>query len=336
MKLKSTLAAVSLTLAASANPLFAGNQILNASFDISRELFASVNQAFVPAWKQKTGADPVVEQSHGGSSAQARSILEGLQADVVTFNQVADVERLAEAGLVAKDWASRFPHNASPFTSVHTILVRKGNPKGIKDWADLAKPGVGIVQVNPKTGGNGRYAVLAYYADGLQRSGGDAAKAREFLKSILNNVVIFEKGGRSATTAFTEQGQGDALVTFESEALQLASAPDSPYEVVTPGTSIQSDFPVAVVDKVADKRGTKELATGYLEFLYNPEAQEIIARNFYRPRLPEVLAKHTASFAPVKTFEVDAIFGGAAAAQKQFFDNGALFDQIQAELAAAR
>jgi sulfate/thiosulfate-binding protein len=319
---------------ASAPVVRAQTEILNASYDVARELFAEINPAFVAHHKASGGEAVAVKQSHAGSSRQARSILEGLKADVVTFNQVTDVQLLADNKFVASDWTSKYPHNSSPYYSVHSILVRKGNPKGVKDWADLARPGVTIVQVNPKTGGNGRYAVLAYYAAALEASGGDAAAARAFLKKVLANVVVFESGGRSATSTFTEREIGDVLVTFESEALSLGNDPR--FEVVTPSVSILSEFPVAVVEKVANKRGTAAVADAYLKFLYTPEGQEIVAKNFYRPRDPAVAARHASRLAPVKALEVDAVFGGWPKATKTFFENGALVDVLLKEVAAER
>ncbi|RRJ97710.1 sulfate ABC transporter substrate-binding protein [Opitutaceae bacterium TAV4] len=310
--------------------------ILNTSYDISRELFADVNKEFVPYWKQKTGQDVTVKQSHAGSSKQARAILEGLQADVVTFNTFTDVQLLADQNYVSKDWTSRFPHNASPFYSVHSILVRKGNPQRIRDWNDLARPGVSIVQVNPKLGGNGRYAVLAYYAYGLHANGNDHAKARAFLKAVLANVVVFESGGRSATTTFTEREIGDVLVNFESETLALSAKDAAKFEAITPSVSVLSEFPVAIVDKVAGKRGTTALAQGYLEFLYTPQAQEVIARNFYRPQDKTVAARHVAQLQPVKALEVDAIFGGWPKATADFFANNALVDTLLKEIATEK
>jgi len=323
-------------LIGSAIAVRAQQEILNASYDISRELFADVNKAFVPAYKDSGGGDVVVKQSHAGSSRQARSILEGLKADVVTFNQVGDVQLLADGKLVAKDWSSKFANNSSPYYSVHSILVRKGNPKGIKGWADLARPGVSIVQVNPKTGGNGRYAVLAYQAAGLQANGGDAAKARALTKKILANVVVFESGGRTATSTFTEREIGDVLVTFEAETLALANAPGSAFEVVTPSVSVLAEFPVAVVEKVAKKRGTEALAKAYLDFLYTPQGQEILARNYYRPRNAEVAARYAAKLTPVKIVEVSDTFGGWDKATADFFANGALVDVLLKEIAAER
>ena len=333
---RSLVLGLSALLAVSAIVARAQQEILNASYDISRELFAEVNKAFVPAYKASGGGDVAIKQSHGGSSRQARSILEGLKADVVTFNQVNDVQLLADANFVAKDWATRFPDHAAPYYSVHSILVRKGNPKGIKDWADLAKPGVTIVQVNPKTGGNGRYAVLAYYAAGLRAANGDPAKARAFLKGILANVVVYESGGRTATSTFAEREIGDVLVTFESETLALAKAPGSAFEVITPSVSVLAEFPVAVVDKVAAKRGTTALAKAYLDFLYTPQGQDLIARNHYRPRNAEVAARYSAQLTPVNIVEVEKTFGGWDKVNKDFFDNGALVDALLKEVAAER
>ena len=336
--MKSSLRLLSLSLAvfglAAASLARAQTEILNASYDVSRELFVAINPAFVAHQKASGGESVVVKQSHAGSSRQARSILEGLKADVVTFNQVTDVQLLADNKFVSADWTAKYPHNSSPYYSVHSILVRKGNPKRIKDWSDLAKPGVSIVQVNPKTGGNGRYAVLAYYAAALQANGGDEAKARAFLKKVLANVVVFESGGRAATSTFSEREIGDVLVTFEAETLSLAE--DSRFESVTPAVSILSEFPVAIVDKVAKKRGTVSAADAYLKFLYTPEAQEIIAQNFYRPRDPVIAARHATNLASVKALEVESTFGGWDKVTKTFFDNGALVDTLLKEVAAER
>ncbi len=336
--MKSSLRLLSLSLAvlglAAASLARAQTEILNASYDVSRELFVAINPAFVAHQKASGGESVVVKQSHAGSSRQARSILEGLKADVVTFNQVTDVQLLADNKFVSADWTAKYPHNSSPYYSVHSILVRKGNPNRIKDWSDLAKPGVSIVQVNPKTGGNGRYAVLAYYAAALQANGGDEAKARAFLKKVLANVVVFESGGRAATSTFSEREIGDVLVTFEAETLSLAE--DSRFESVTPAVSILSEFPVAIVDKVAKKRGTVSAADAYLKFLYTPEAQEIIAQNFYRPRDPVIAARHATNLASVKALEVESTFGGWDKVTKTFFDNGALVDTLLKEVAAER
>lgn len=318
------------------SPLSRAAEILNASYDISRELFVAVNASYAEH-RRSTGQPPLeIKQSHAGSSRQARSILEGLKADVVTFNQVSDVQLLVENRFVGADWATRYPHGSSPYYSVHSILVRKGNPKGIRDWADLAKPGVSIVQVNPKTGGNGRYAALAYYAAGLDASGGDKAAARALLKKILANVVVFEPGGRTATTTFTEREIGDVLVTFEAETLALATGPNAKFEAITPSVSILSEFPVAVIDRVAKKRGTVADASDYLQYLYSAEGQTVIARNFYRPRDPAVLARFEGQFANVKLLEVGTTFGGWTKVTADFFANDALIDVLLKEIAAER
>lgn len=309
----------------------ATEKILNASFDISRELYKNVAQAYQAASRDRVGSSVEVENSHAGSSSQARSILEGLDADVVTFNTVADIERLADGGAVSQDWRNSFPNNAVPYTSVHVILVRKSNPKNIQDWSDLARDGVEVVQVNPKTGGNGRYAVQAYFADALKKSGGDDGAATAFLKKVLSNVVLFEKGGRAATLAFTERGIGDALVTFESEALQLANGPDSEYEVVTPSTSLRSDFPVAVVERVVNKRGSQAVAKDFLDFLYTDEGQKLAGQNFYRPINSEI-QKEFAFFKPVEASTIAEIFGDETAAHERFFKGDGLFDEIIAEI----
>jgi len=309
----------------------AENEITNASFDVSRELFADINKAFTPYYKEKYGKEVVVNQSHAGSTKQANSILEGLEADVVTFNQVNDVLLLVGGGLVGEDWADRYPNQASPFVSVHGILVRKGNPKGIKDWADLAKPGTEIVQVNPKTGGNGRYAVLAYYTAVLAKGGGET-EARDFLKKVLANVIVFDKGGRAATTTFTERATGDVLVTFESEVLALAAAEPDKYEAIIPTTSVASSFPVAVVDKVAAKRGTTEIAQAYLGYLYEEAAQEIIARNFYRPTNASVAARFEKELPPLKQLQVEELLGPWPKVNETFFGADGLVDKLVAEI----
>ncbi len=309
----------------------AGSELTNASFDISRELFADINQSFVAHYKAKAGKDLTIHQSHAGSTKQANSILEGLEADVVTFNQVNDVLLLVKGGLIGEDWASRHPGKASPFVSVHGILVRKGNPKGIKDWSDLAKEGVEIVQVNPKTGGNGRYAVLAYYTAALSR-GADEAAAKAFLRDVLGNVIVFDQGGRAATTTFTERATGDVLVTFESEALALAAAEPDKYEAVIPTSSVASSFPVAVVDKVASRRGTTELANAYLAYLYEEEAQEIIARNFYRPSNAAVAARFEKVLPPLKQIDVEEAIAPWSEVNASFFGTGGLVDKIVAEI----
>ncbi len=319
-------------LLAAAGPLRAAppDTILNVSYDIARELFAEINPAFAATWKERTGQEIKVDQSHGGSSRQARAVLEGLQADVVTFNQVLDVQVLHDrGGLVAADWRSRLPHGASPYYSLPAFLVRKGNPKGIKDWGDLVREGVQVLFPNPKTSGNARYTYLAAYAHALRQAGGDHAKAEGFVGRLLANVPVFDTGGRGATTTFVEREIGDVLISFEAEVngIRREYGADR-FDVVTPPLSILADFPVAVVDAVVDKRGSREVATAYLEFLYAPEGQEILARHFNRVRDPEVAARHQAQFPEVELVTVEEVFGGWAEANKIHFAEGGVLDRV--------
>jgi sulfate transport system substrate-binding protein len=338
MKIKPLIRPVLLAVAFGLIPnAHAEKDILNASYDISRELFEKINPTFVSHWKKKTGEDVVIKQSHAGTSRQARSILEGLQADVVTFNQTVDIDVLAQGGLLPRNWNTLFPHQSSPYYSLTSFLVRKGNPKGIKDWDDLAKPGVKLVFPNAKTSGNGRYTTLAAYAYARQKFGNDEAKSREFLKKILANVVVFDTGGRGSTTTFTERGIGDVLITFEAETYAVRDNPISgQYEVVTPSISIYAEFPVAVVKKVSDRRDTGKLANGYLEFLYTPEAQTILAENYYRIRDEAVAKKFAGKLASVQLVKVDEAFGGWEKVTKDFFDNNALVDVLLKEIAVER
>ncbi|HEX2525110.1 MAG TPA: thiosulfate ABC transporter substrate-binding protein CysP [Geminicoccus sp.] len=304
--------------------------MLNASYDISRELFAAINPAFAAAWKTRTGQDISIEQSHGGSSRQARAVLEGLQADVVTFNQEVDIQILHDRGqLIPADWKSRLPYNSSPYYSLPAFLVRAGNPKGIKDWDDLVKEGTQVLFPNPKTSGNARYTYLAAYAHALDKSGGDQAAAEAFVKQLMANVPVFDTGGRGATTTFVERELGDALLTFEAEVngIRREYGEDS-FEVVIPSTSIQADFPVAVVDAVADQRGSRDVATAYLEFLYTPEGQTILAEHYNRVRDETVAAKFAARFPPVRLFTVDDVFGGWAKVNQEHLAEGGILDRV--------
>lgn len=336
MNLKSVAAALSLGLAAiSVQPAHAADaaqadSILNVSYDVSRELFGELNPVFQKEWKAKTGADIAVTQSHGGSSKQARAILEGLQADVVTFNQVTDIDVLHDKGdLVRADWRKQFPHDASPFYSVQVFLVRKGNPKNIKTWDDLAKPGTEIVFPNPKTSGNGRYTYLAAYASELDETGGDVAKTQAFIRKFFGNVKVFDTGGRAATTTFVERGIGDVLITFEAEAYGIAKQYEKDgYEVVTPPQSLVSEFPVAVVDKIVDKRNSRKVSTAYLNFLYEPAAQDIIAKNFCRVRDEAVAKKTAGQFAKVKLLTVDQSFGGWKKVNDEHLKADGILDQL--------
>ncbi|HEY8575485.1 MAG TPA: sulfate ABC transporter substrate-binding protein [Devosia sp.] len=298
--------------------------ILNASYDIARELFEAENAAYAAS-----GATVTVNQSHAGSSAQARSILEGLAADVVTFNQVTDVEKLVEGGFVSDDWASEFPNNAAPFYSFPAFLVRAGNPKNISDWGDLAEDGVQVIFPNPKTSGNGRYTYLAARAWATEEFGGDEAQIEAFLTKLFGNVPVFETGGRAATTAFTERQLGDVLVTFEAEVLAVRQQlGEDRYEAVTPSVSFLSEFPVAIVDKVVDQRGSRDLAKSYLDFLFTPEGQEVAAANFHRPQDEAVLAAHSAQFPEIRLVTVDEAFGGWDKVGQEHFADGGLLDKV--------
>ena len=302
-------------------------ELLNVSYDVARELYKDINPAFIADWKKRTGETVTIKQSHGGSSKQARAVADGLEASVVTMNQANDIDMLAERGLVAADWSKQFPNNAAPYYSTMVFLVRKGNPKGIKGWDDLAKPGVAVVIPNPKTAGNGRYTYLAAWGSVLKK-GGSEALARELVGRIFKNVPVLDAGGRAATTTFTQRQIGDALVTFENEVTMVRSEFGDNFEVVYPATSILAEAPVAVVDKVVDKRGVRKQATAYLNFLYSDAGQEIGARHFLRVRSDAVMKKHAASYKPISLLTVDEVFGGWKAAQKKHFDDGGEFDKI--------
>lgn len=305
------------------------NSLLNVSYDVSRELFTEVNAHFIPAWKQKTGQDISVNQSHAGSSRQARAIIEGLEGDVVTFNQELDVEMLARAGFVAKDWRKKFPNDASPYYSFPAFLVRAGNPKGIKDWSDLVRDDVKVIFPNPKTSGNARYTYLAAYAYALELNSGDVAKADAFVKKLLANVPVFDTGGRGATTTFVERETGDVLVTFEAETRIIEGLyKDKKLQTIVPSVSLQADFPIAVVDKVVDKRGSRALATAYLEFLYSPEGQTVLAKGFNRVVDPKVAANFKDQFPDIRLLTVNAVFGGWEKVQAEQFASGGKLDQL--------
>lgn len=321
-------AVLALGVAAAATPALAQQGLLNASYDVAREFYREINPAFVKHYKESAGKDIKVDQAHGGSSAQARAVREGLEADVVTMNTTTDIEFLADNGMVAKDWAQKFPHNAAPTTSTMLFLVRKGNPKEIKDWDDLIKPGVQVVVVNPKTGGNGRYAYLAAWGSVLEK-GGSPEQARDFVAQLYKNVPVLGKGGRDATAVFLQRNIGDVLVTFESEVLSVEREfGKGKVDVVYPSASVLAENPVAVVEPVVQKKGTAEAARAYLEFLYTDEAQEIAARHGLRPRSETVLAKHAEQFKPVNLFRVNKHFGSLAEAQKVHFNDGGEFDKI--------
>jgi sulfate transport system substrate-binding protein len=305
-------------------------QILNVSYDIARELFAHINPIFAERYEEETGQVVVIDQSHGGSSRQARAILEGLQADVVTFNQVTDVQILHDRGeLIPADWQERLANNASPYYSLPAFLVRPGNPKGISDWSDLVREGVQPVFPNPKTSGNARYTYLAAFAYALEEFDGDEEAAREFVGNLLANVPVFDTGGRAATTTFVERGIGDVLITFEAEVNNISREyGDQGFEIVVPSLSVRAEFPVSVVDAVADRRGTRDVATAYLDFLYGAEGQTILAEFAYRVHDPDVRAAFSDQFPEVRLIEVDEVFGGWAQATEEHFADGAILDQI--------
>jgi sulfate/thiosulfate transport system substrate-binding protein len=316
------------SLALAASGIASAQQtLLNVSYDVAREFYKDVNAAFVPWYKKTSGKDVKIEQAHGGSSAQARAVADGLDADVVTMNTTTDIEFLADKGVVAKDWAKRFPNNAAPTTSTMLFLVRNGNPKAIKDWDDLLKPDVKVVVVNPKTGGNGRYAYLAAWGYVKQKGGSDA-QAAEFVSKLYKNVPVLARGGRDATTAFLQRNIGDVLITFESEVESVnREFGDAKVDVVYPSISIVAENPVAVVERTVAKKGTGELAKAYLNFLYSEEGQEIAAKHNIRPSNAAVLKKH-AKFKQIKLFTVQQQFGSLAEAQKVHFNDGGQFDKI--------
>ena len=304
--------------------------LLNVSYDPTRELYQDFNAAFAKYWKNKTNETVTVKQSHGGSGKQARSVIDGLEADVVTLALAADIDALYEHGkLVPADWQKRLPHNASPYTSTIVFLVRKGNPKKIRDWNDLAKPGIDVITPNPKTSGGARWNYLAAWGYALKQPGGNEASAKDFVKKIYGNVKVLDSGARGATTTFVERGIGDVLIAWENEAyLAVKELGPDKFDIVTPSLSILAEPPVSVVDKVVDKRGTRKVAEEYLKYLYSSEGQDIAGQNYYRPTDPKVAAKYAKQFAPVKLFTIDEVFGGWTKAQKTHFADGGVFDQI--------
>ncbi|MBL8307764.1 MAG: sulfate ABC transporter substrate-binding protein [Rubrivivax sp.] len=317
-------AAAALPLAAQA----AGPTLLNVSYDVSREFYKDINPAFAAQWKKTTGEDVTLNQSHGGSSRQARSVIDGLQADVITMNQAIDIDALAErGGLVPANWATRLPFGSAPTTSVQVILVRKGNPKKISDWNDLGKPGVSVIIPNPKVTGNGRATYLAAWGASI-KGGVSPEAAKALVGRIFANVPVLDGGGRAATTTFAQRNLGDALVTFESEAPLIVKEFGDNFEVIYPNRTLLAENPVSVVDKVVDKRGTRKVAEAYLQFLYSEAGQEIAAKHHMRPRDAKVAAKYAKVFPKVSTFTVDEVFGSWAKAQKDHFNDGAIYDQI--------
>lgn len=303
--------------------------LLNVSYDPTRELYQDFNKAFAAHWKARTGDNVTVKQSHGGSGKQARSVIDGLEADVVTLALAYDIDELgAKARLIPAEWQKRLPHNSSPYTSTIVFLVRKGNPKGIKDWPDLVKPGVQVITPNPKTSGGARWNYLAAWGYALKAPGGSEAKAREFVTALFKNVPVLDSGARGSTTTFVERGIGDVFISWENEAFLAVKelGPDK-FEIVVPSVSILAEPPVTVVDKVVDKRGTRDVATAYLQYLYSPEGQKIAGDNYYRPTDPKVAAQFDKLFPKIKLFSVDEL-GGWTQAQRLHFNDGGLFDAI--------
>lgn len=319
---------IALGTAALCLPAFAQSSLLNVSYDVSREFYKDFNVAFAAHWKAQSGAALELKQSHGGSSKQARSVVDGLEADVITMNQHNDIDILAQrGGLVPADWAKRLPNNSSPTTSVSVILVRKGNPKNIRDWTDLGRAGVSVIVPNPKTSGNGRYTYLAAWGAAL-KNGVSPDAARALVARIFANVPVLDGGGRGATTTFAQRNLGDALVTFECEIALIQKEFGDHFEVVYPSRTILAENPVSVVDKVVDRRGSRKAAEAYLNFLYSPAGQEIAAKHNIRPRDAKVLAKYAKAFPKVETFTVDELFGGWTKAQQVHFNDGGTYDQI--------
>ncbi len=326
------LVALTLILAlalASSLAAFADVTLTNVSYDPTRELYQDLSSAFTKYYKEKTGETVKVESSHGGSGKQARAVIDGLKADVVSLALAADIDAIAtKGGLLSADWQKKLPENSSPYTSTIVFLVRKGNPKGIKDWGDLVQPGLKIITPNPKTSGGARWNYLAAWGYALKANNNDQAKAHAFVKELYAHAPSLEQGARGATTLFVERKQGDVLLAWENEAYTAVDEHPDEYEIVVPSISILAEPPVAVVDKVVDANGSRKQAEAFLEFLYTPEAQEIIGRNYYRPRLKEVADKYKDQFKPVKLFTIDEVFGGWKKAQKEHFDDGGIFDQI--------
>ena len=307
----------------------AAKDFLNVSYDPTRELYEDVNKQFGAYWKQRTGQDINFKQSHGGSGKQARSVIDGLGADVVTLALAADIDVIAEkAKLLPTNWQKKLPNNSTPYTSTIVFLVRKGNPQGIKDWGDLVKPGVGIITPNPKTSGGARWNYLAAWAWAKHQPAGNDAKAQEFVRKIYKNTKVLDSGARGATTTFAERGIGDVLLAWENEAHLAIREQPGKFEIVTPSLSILAEPPVAIVENNAEKDGNLNLAKTYLNYLYSPAGQEIAAKNFYRPRNATVLKKYAATFKPLKLVTIDKEFGGWTKVQKQHFENGGVFDQI--------
>jgi sulfate transport system substrate-binding protein len=323
------VATAAAALVLSSPALRADTTLLNVSYDPTREFYVAFNKSFADYWKKQTGETVKIEQSHGGSGKQARAVIDGLEADVVTLSVAQDIDAIAAAGLTAKDWAKHLPNDSSPYTSTIVFLVRKGNPKGIKDWDDLGKPGVAVVAPNPKTGGGSRWNYLAAWGWALDRWGGDEAKARDLVTRVYRNVVALDSGSRGSMTTFSQRGVGDVLIAWENEAyLALKEPGGGQYEIVVPSESILAEPPVAMIDANVDRKGTRKAAEAYLNYLYSDAGQTLAATWFYRPRSPEVTARFSAQFPKLKLFTIDEKFGGWTKAQATHFADGAIFDQI--------
>jgi sulfate/thiosulfate transport system substrate-binding protein len=330
-KVASAFAATCIAVASlgSSAALAADITLLNVSYDPTRELYQDLNAAFARQYKVKTGDNVTVKQSHGGSGKQARSVIDGLQADVVTLALAYDIDAISERGLIAHNWQQRLQHRSTPYASTIVFLVRKGNPKGIRDWADLAKPGVAVITPNPKTSGGARWNYLAAWGYALRQPGATEASARAYLAKLFKNVPVLDSGARGATTTFTERGIGDVLIAWENEALlAVKELGNGKFEVVAPSVSILAEPPVAVVDKVVDKRGTRAVAEAYLKYLYSAEGQQIAAKHYYRPVVEPYAKQYAAQFPAIKLFTIDEVAGGWTKAQKTHFADGGLFDQI--------
>ncbi|HVK53764.1 MAG TPA: sulfate ABC transporter substrate-binding protein [Burkholderiales bacterium] len=314
----------------SANVAHADVALLNVSYDPTRELYQDFNQAFAKHYKAKAGETVTVKQSHGGSGKQARAVIDGLDADVVTLALAYDIDAIGEnAKLIPNDWQKRLPNNSSPYTSTIVFLVRKGNPKQIKDWNDLVKPGVSVITPNPKTSGGARWNYLAAWGYSLKQPGGNEAKAKDFVKALYRNVAVLDSGARGSTTTFVERGIGDVFISWENEAfLAIKELGPDKFEIVVPSVSILAEPPVAVVDKVVDKKGTRKVAEAYLQYLYSAEGQEIAAKHYYRPVDKKVAEKYAKSFPKIALFDIDDVFGGWQKAQKTHFSDGGVFDQV--------
>ncbi len=318
-----------LALAAAVAAPVRAQELLNVSYDPTRELYQEFNAAFVKQYKAKAGKDVTIQQSHGGAAKQARAVIDGLEADVLTLALAYDIDAVAATGLLPAAWQKRLPSNSSPYTSTIVFLVRKGNPKGIKDWNDLVKPGIAVITPNPKTSGGARWNYLAAWAYALKQPGGNEAKAKGFVTALFKNVPVLDSGARGSTTTFVQRGIGDVLLAWENEAfLSIKELGPDKVDIVIPSLSILAEPPVAVVDKVVDRKGTRALAEAYLQYLYTPEGQEIAAKHYYRPRLEAVAKKYAATFPKINLITIDEVFGGWQKAQKLHFADGGLFDQI--------